>query len=164
LDKVKVTVYGITGRQLFFTVDKKFCEECDLSVDVANKVANEVGSDKVSVEVRPWLSQIFRALLRGGYHPPVVLVDGKVITQGVVPSPDKLRRAIEAAIAKKAALIATKPQSEVNLWMVDHAVPARKCEGVHIRWTKNVTAWARKQTIIIVPFARDLFRALSQRK
>ncbi|MEK0326586.1 MAG: hypothetical protein QQN63_12885 [Nitrosopumilus sp.] len=48
----------------------------------------------IKLTVKPWLDNIFRILLKGGWHPPVVLVDGKRISQGVVPSDSLLTKAI----------------------------------------------------------------------
>ncbi len=94
--KVSVTVYRITGRQLFFNVSQSVCEECDLTVAAVERVIRELGdSVRVNFRVKPWLNNLPFALLRGAYHPPVVLVGGRVISQGVVPSVDEVKRAIE---------------------------------------------------------------------
>lgn len=100
--KRKVTVYPITGRQLgFVSVPSRFCEECDLTIDLVRRVAAEL-DDRVEVEVRPWLRHVFDALRRGGWHAPVVTVDGKVFSQGVVPDYDALRaRLLEPAAARE---------------------------------------------------------------
>ncbi|MFQ6089137.1 MAG: hypothetical protein ACE5K0_09585 [Candidatus Methanofastidiosia archaeon] len=41
--KVKVTIYRFTGKQLFFNIDSKYCRECDLTIEVAEKVTRELG-------------------------------------------------------------------------------------------------------------------------
>ena len=86
-----VTVYPMTGRQLFFNVPHAVCEECDLTVRLVQRVALDF--PHVEVRVKPWFNHIFDALRRGGWHPPVVTIDGRVTTQGVVPDEDILRRA-----------------------------------------------------------------------
>ena len=87
-----VTVYPMTGRQLFFNVPHAVCEECDLTVRLVQRVAS--GFPQVEVRIKPWFSHLFDALRRGGWHPPVVTINGKVSTQGVVPDEDGLRRAL----------------------------------------------------------------------
>ena len=87
-----VTVYPMTGRQLFFNVPHAVCEECDLTVRLVQRVASDL--PHVEVRIKPWFNHIFDALRRGGWHPPVVTINGKVSTQGVVPDEDRLRRAL----------------------------------------------------------------------
>lgn len=99
--KRKVTVYPITGRQLgFISIPSRVCEECDLTVSLVRRLAAEL-DDRVEVEVRPWLRHIFDALRRGGWHAPVVTIDGKVFSQGVVPDADALKaRLLETATVR----------------------------------------------------------------
>ena len=87
-----VTVYPMTGRQLFLNVPHAICEECDLTVRLVQRVASDLPN--VEVRIKPWFNNVFDALRRGGWHPPVVTIDGKVTTQGVVPDEDRLRRAL----------------------------------------------------------------------
>ena len=87
-----VTVYPMTGRQLFFNVPHAVCQECDLTVRLVNRVASDL--PHVEVRIKPRFNHLFDALRRGGWHPPVVTIDGKVSTQGVVPDEDELRRAL----------------------------------------------------------------------
>ncbi|MBI2886167.1 MAG: glutathione S-transferase N-terminal domain-containing protein [Chloroflexi bacterium] len=92
---VEVTVYRMTGSQLFFRVPEAVCEECDLTVAVAHRVAESFGPERVTVTVKPWLNHLPEALLKGGWHPPVVTVDGRLVTQGIVPTSETLERAIK---------------------------------------------------------------------
>ncbi len=92
-----VTVYPMTGRQLFITVPHAICEECDLTVRLVQRVASDL--PHVEVRIKPWFNNLFDALRRGGWHPPVVTIDGKVSTQGIVPDEATLRRALETAPA-----------------------------------------------------------------
>ncbi len=90
-----VTVYPMTGRQLFFTIPHALCRECDLTVRLVQRVASELPG--VEVRIRPWFTYLFDALRRGGWHPPVVTIDGAILTQGVVPDEEALRRALSRA-------------------------------------------------------------------
>lgn len=97
---VTITVFPIAGRQLFFTIPERWCAECDLTVHVALSVANRYPG-RVRVEVKPWLNHLVSALRRGGWHPPVVLVDGRRVSQGVVPNADALDAAILEALHRQ---------------------------------------------------------------
>ena len=90
-----VTVYPMTGRQLFFNVPHSVCEECDLTVRLVKRVASDL--PHVEVRIKPWFNHLFDALRRGGWHPPVVTIDGKVSSQGVVPDEEGLRRTLAGA-------------------------------------------------------------------
>ncbi len=92
--EVSVVVYRITEKQLFFHVDASYCKECDITVRHIIEVSANLPDIHVKLSVKPWLDNIFRVLLKGGWHPPVVLVDGKRISQGVVPSDSLLTKAI----------------------------------------------------------------------
>lgn len=92
MNRLPITVYTITGRQLFLLVSRKLCEECDLTVNTVRQVVREEGmEDRVEVMVKPWLNNVFRALSVGGWHPPIVVVDGDLYNQGTVPDPGRLR-------------------------------------------------------------------------
>ena len=90
-----VTVYPMTGRQLFFNVPHAICEECDLTIRLVQRVASDLPD--VEVRIKPWFNHLFDALRRGGWHPPVVTINGRITTQGVVPDEDRLRRALARA-------------------------------------------------------------------
>ncbi len=98
-----VTVYPITGRQFgWLSIPHRFCEECDLTISLVRRVVAGLGRDGAQVVVKPWLRHAFDALRRGGWHAPVVTIDGELFSQGVVPDAEKLRlhllvRAAEAA-------------------------------------------------------------------
>jgi hypothetical protein len=98
--KVNVLIYKITGRQLFFTIPSSVCEECDLTVSLANKVANEIKDDKITIEVKPWLRNIVSAISKKALHPPVLLINGHVFSQGTVPDEKKLRNALLDELGK----------------------------------------------------------------
>lgn len=91
---VNVLVYRITGKQLFFNVDESFCEECDLTIRRIIELSERLPDIHIKLTVKPWLNNMFRVLLKGGWHPPVVLIGGKRISQGVVPSDDLLSKEI----------------------------------------------------------------------
>lgn len=93
-----VTVYPITGRQLGpLSIPHRFCEECDLAISRVRQVVAELGRDDIEVKIKPWLRYAFDALRRCGWHAPVVTIDGRVFSQGVVPDDDTLKAALRGA-------------------------------------------------------------------
>ncbi len=92
----EITVYPITGRQLFFRVPHAWCEECDLTIRLVREVAEDIGD--IEVRVNPWFNHLFDALKRGGWHAPVVTIDGKVAFQCVIPDEAELRSALGATV------------------------------------------------------------------
>jgi hypothetical protein len=100
LSKVNVLIYKITGKQLVFTIPSSVCEECDLTVNLANKVANEIKSDKITIEVKPWLRNIISAFSKRALHPPILLINGHIFSQGTVPNEKKLREALLDELGK----------------------------------------------------------------
>jgi predicted thioredoxin/glutaredoxin len=100
-----VTVYPITGKQLFFRVPHSWCEECNLSIRVVENVAADL--DHVEVRVRPWFNNLVAALSRGGWHAPVVTIDGEIFSQGIVPDEDELRAALTGTAGTDGASPAT---------------------------------------------------------
>jgi predicted thioredoxin/glutaredoxin len=96
-----ITVYPITGKQLFFRVPHSWCEECNLSIRVVERVAADL--DHVEVRIRPWFNNLVAALRRGGWHTPVVTIDGEIFSQGIVPDEYELRSALAAGSDDDAA-------------------------------------------------------------
>ena len=94
----RVVVYPITGRQFWFlSIPHSWCKECDLTVRAVSSVAAEMDG-RVEVEIRPWLRHAFQALVKGGWHAPVVTIDGRVFSQGVVPEPERLKAALQEEV------------------------------------------------------------------
>lgn len=90
---LEVKIYYIIGRQLGpISIPHSWCEECDLTVRLVNQLVGELDAgDAIRVQAKPWLANMIPALLKGGWHPPVLLVGGRIHSQGVVPDPDILR-------------------------------------------------------------------------
>jgi hypothetical protein len=97
-----VTVYPIAGRQLFFQIPESFCKECDLTIRAVRRAVEELENPtEVQVQIRPWLNYLPQALLRRGWHPPVVTINGKRFSQGVVPDVSDLRETIKGHLSRK---------------------------------------------------------------
>lgn len=95
-----ITVYRITGNQLFFKVPDSFCDVTDPVVNTVRQVLAEMGRTDIRVKVRPYLNHLPAALLRGVYHPPAVVIGKKVFSQGIVPDKSELKAAIQKAVGE----------------------------------------------------------------
>ena len=98
---MNVTVYYITGRQLGpLTVPNSWCEDCDITVRLVRKVVGELAPNGgVRFTAKPWIRHMFEALRYGGWHAPVVLVQGEVFSQGVVPDETHLRKRLASLVS-----------------------------------------------------------------
>ncbi len=77
-----ITLYRWAGKWGPFKV-KIPCGECALTHDVIDDtVAFELANAEVEVVVKDWLSRWWEPLFKGGWHAPIVMVNGEVIAQG----------------------------------------------------------------------------------
>ena len=98
-EKVKVEVYRFTGWQGPIKIPEKWRRKCGDAFRVVKQADREQRSqNKVDVVVRPWLLTFLKPALKyGAWIPPIVIVDGKLISQGVVPRLERVVDAIEKA-------------------------------------------------------------------
>jgi hypothetical protein len=94
MTNVNILIYKITGKQLFFTIPSNICEECDLVIDITKKIVTEINDEQIKLQVKPWLTNFFSSLIKRGWHPPVLLINGHVFSQGLIPNKDKLKQKI----------------------------------------------------------------------
>lgn len=79
---VKILVYKWAGKWGPFKV-KIPCGECALTTDVIEDALGfELANAEVDFEVRDWLSNWWKPLFKGGWHAPIVMVNGEVLAQG----------------------------------------------------------------------------------
>ncbi|ENM5749466.1 glutaredoxin [Vibrio mimicus] len=79
---IKVTLYRWAGSFGPFKVNIP-CGECTLTKDIlADTFANELAGVPIELEVKDWLSYCWEPLKLGAWHAPIVVVAGKVISQG----------------------------------------------------------------------------------
>jgi hypothetical protein len=92
--KATIVVYYVTGRQLGpISVPVSWCRECDLTVRAVTSVIEELrATDEIDFIAKPWVRHLFEPLRHGGMHPPIVLIGGRVFSQGVVPDKASLRQ------------------------------------------------------------------------
>ena len=101
---VNVTVYRWAGAWGPFRV-RIPCGECSLTKDVIeDTLASELADVPVRLSMRDWLSEWWRPLRAGGWHAPIVMVDGRVVSQGNALNRGVLTQAVVEAHARKSRL------------------------------------------------------------
>ncbi|MBI1744229.1 hypothetical protein HYR54_14340 [Candidatus Acetothermia bacterium] len=95
--KIRVTIYRFTGKQGFFTIPERYCEECDLTIAVTRDVLQELNESRFELVIKPWFLYFWEPLWRGGWHAPIVTINGRIFSQGVVPKKDEIKTALAAA-------------------------------------------------------------------
>ena len=77
------------------------CGECALTRDVIeDTVKNELEGIPIELDIREWLSEWWIPLTKGGWHAPIVMVDGRVISQGSALNRGVLVQAVIESYAK----------------------------------------------------------------
>lgn len=97
-EQVKIVIYRITGQQGPIDIPHRYCEECDLTVHLTKRVLDDLGKPEVRLDVKPWMLWFWKPIWRGGWHAPIVTINGKMFTQGIVPERSDLQAAIERAL------------------------------------------------------------------
>ncbi len=99
-DPVTITVYRWAGRKWFFRIRSE-CAECDLVVAQVRGLMSAHPDWPVEIEIKPWLTFLWESLRRGGWHAPVVIVDGHLVSQGRVPERSVLEAALRRGLAQR---------------------------------------------------------------
>ena len=103
-EPVKITLYRWAGKWGPFKV-KIPCGECSLTVDVINDtIATELDGIPVELETLDWLSTWWKPLFKGGWHAPIVMVEGKIVSQGHALNRGLLTEAVIAAHVKRSSV------------------------------------------------------------
>ena len=98
---VKVILYRWAGSFGPFKVNIP-CGECSLTVDVIEDTfATELADIPVELETHDWLSEWWRPLRSGGWHAPIVIVGGRVVSQGHALNRGVLTEAVIAEHVKR---------------------------------------------------------------
>jgi len=101
-DPVKILLYKWAGQWGPFKV-RIPCGECALTEDVIeDTLVTELANTKVEFEVQEWLSNWWKPLLaNGGWHAPIVMVEGKRVSQGDALNRGLLAEAVIRAHVKR---------------------------------------------------------------
>lgn len=98
--EVDIVIYVVTGRHGILKIPESFCKECNLFYQAAKQASEDVDFE-VSISIRSYWTRFLYPLLKGGHHPPVMLMDGELVAQGYdVPDKEYLRDKIEEARKK----------------------------------------------------------------
>lgn len=82
MSSINITVFRWAGAWGPFEVSIP-CGECTLTKDIIqDTLDNELAPIDVTLDMRDWLSEWWKPLLKGGWHAPIVMVNGKVVSQG----------------------------------------------------------------------------------
>lgn len=92
-----MTIYRFTGWQGFFKIPESWCRECDLLVRATERVAETSATD-MTLDVKPWFLWFWKPLFRfGAWKAPILVVDGEMVSQGIVPEDGKIADALSKA-------------------------------------------------------------------
>lgn len=82
MNPVRITLYRWAGVWGPFRI-KIPCGECSLTKDVLlDTFRHELAEIPVELDMRDWLTYWWQPLRSGGWHAPIVMVEGRVISQG----------------------------------------------------------------------------------
>jgi len=95
-NNIQITVYRFTGKHGIFVIPKEWCQECDLLIALVQDVVKELPlSKKATIKIRPWFLWAWLPLvLHGAWHAPILIINGKLISQGILPTRKELRDAL----------------------------------------------------------------------
>lgn len=100
-DPVTVTLYRWAGQWGPYKVNIP-CGECALTVDVLQDTFDtELAGIPIELDNREWLTEWYKPLLKGGWHAPIVMVDGKIISQGNALNRGVLTEAVISGYASR---------------------------------------------------------------
>lgn len=98
---ISIQVYRWAGSWGPFKVSIP-CGECSLTKDIIqDTIDNELEGISVNLDIRDWLSEWWKPLLKGGWHAPIIMVEGKIISQGRALNRGVLNQAVIEAYAEK---------------------------------------------------------------
>lgn len=104
---VHITLFKWAGAWGPFKV-KIPCGECSLTRDVIrDTVAHELDGIPVTLDEREWLTEWWKPLPKGGWHAPIVMVEGRLVSQGHALNRGVLTEAVIDAHARRTAVDGT---------------------------------------------------------
>ena len=104
---IRVTLYRWGGEWGPFKV-RIPCGECSLTRDViSDTFETELAGVPVELETHDWLTNWWKPLPKGGWHAPIVMVEGRIISQGHALNRGVLTQAVIDAHAARSAVAGT---------------------------------------------------------
>ena len=105
---IDIQVYRWAGSWGPFKVNIP-CGECSLTADIIqDTIETELDGISVNIDIRDWLSEWWKPLFKGGWHAPIIMVEGKIVSQGRALNRGILTQAVIEAHAKKAPISGEK--------------------------------------------------------
>lgn len=105
MQEIEIRLYRWAGKWGPFKVNIP-CGECTLTKDIIEDVlSDELDGIPVKLVVKDWLSTWWEPLPKGGWHAPIVMVNGQVVSQGA---------ALNRGVLTEAVIKAWVGTSEVN--------------------------------------------------
>lgn len=81
---ILITMYRWAGRKFGITI-KSECKECDINTAILKDMKEkEFANTDVAIEIKPWLTHVWESLRKGGWHAPVIMLEDRIFTQGIV--------------------------------------------------------------------------------
>lgn len=104
---INIKIFRWAGKWGPFEV-KVPCGECTLTGDIIKDCCEKELKDiTVSIETHDWLSNWWKPLLKGGFKAPIVIVDGKTVSQGKALNRSLLVEAVVCAHIEKSNINGT---------------------------------------------------------
>ena len=82
----------MTGKQGLFSISENWCRECDLLIAIVEHTVKELHiEDRAKIKIRPWFLWAWLPFFRHfAWHPPILIINGKLISQGIVPGKEQV--------------------------------------------------------------------------
>jgi glutaredoxin len=104
VEPVNITLFRWAGQWGPWKVNIP-CGECSLTLDVIkDTMATELAQVPATLDVREWLTEWWKPLPKGGWHAPIVLVEGKLVSQGAALNRGVLTEAVIKAHTARSAI------------------------------------------------------------
>ncbi|MEM9725077.1 MAG: glutaredoxin domain-containing protein, partial [Pseudomonadota bacterium] len=127
---IKITIYRWAGRWGPFRV-KIPCGECTLTGDIVRDVVEtELAGVPVEIETLDWLSNWWKVVMKGGWHAPIVLVEGKIISQGAALNRGVLAEEVIKVHVAQSELAGNHVFGKKNCGHCDRAKAALDAAGI----------------------------------
>ncbi len=131
---IKITLYRWAGAWGPFKV-KIPCGECALTKDVIqDTMENELAGIPVELDIREWLSEWWKPLMKGGWHAPIVMVEGKVISQGHALNRGLLTQAVIEHYTQRSEIKGTQIFGKVSCPHCTRAKAAMDAAGIQYNY------------------------------
>jgi len=91
---ILITMYRWAGCKFGITI-KSRCAECDINTAILKDMEKkEFANVDVAIEIKPWLTYVWESLRKGGWHAPVIMIEDRIFTQGIVFKRKELARRV----------------------------------------------------------------------